>query len=118
MPARIATFYSYKGGVGRSFAVANIAVILAEWGNRVLIVDWDIEAPELNFYFPNSTFPRSAGVLDFLDGCRKDSPQAWSAYASRLALTGIEGEVYLMPASGESGNDYTSFVQQLDWDEL
>jgi len=118
MPARIVTFYSYKGGVGRSFALANIAVILVQWGNRVLVADWDIEAPGLNFYFPNFTLSRSAGVLDFLDDCGKDSPRAGSTYASRLQLTGIEGELYLMPASGEDGIDYTNFVQQLDWDEL
>jgi cellulose biosynthesis protein BcsQ len=118
MPARIATFYSYKGGVGRSFAVANIAVILAQWGNRVLAVDWDIEAPGLNFYFSGFSGPHAAGVLDFLDDCKKDSPRPWSTYASQLHVTGVEGELYLMPASGDSGTDYTNFVQQLDWDEL
>ena len=34
----IVTFYSYKGGVGRSMAMANIAVLLAQRGLRVLAV--------------------------------------------------------------------------------
>ena len=42
------TFYSYKGGVGRSMALANLAVLLArEHGHDVIVVDWDLEAPGL-----------------------------------------------------------------------
>ena len=47
----IATFYSYKGGVGRSMALANVAVLLARRGLRVLAVDWDLEAPGIENYF-------------------------------------------------------------------
>src|SRR5262245_11020937 len=47
----IITFYSYKGGVGRSMALANTAVILARRGKRVLVVDWDLEAPGIERYF-------------------------------------------------------------------
>ena len=36
---KIITFYSYKGGVGRTMAVANIAWILAANGKRVLVAD-------------------------------------------------------------------------------
>jgi tetratricopeptide (TPR) repeat protein/MinD-like ATPase involved in chromosome partitioning or flagellar assembly len=49
----IITFYSYKGGVGRTMALANVAVQLARKGNRVLMVDWDLEAPGLSNYFFN-----------------------------------------------------------------
>jgi cellulose biosynthesis protein BcsQ len=48
---RIATFYSYKGGTGRSMALANFAWILAASGKRVLAIDWDLEAPGLHRYF-------------------------------------------------------------------
>jgi hypothetical protein len=47
----IATFYSYKGGVGRTMALANVAVLLAKWGHKTLMVDWDLEAPGLEYYF-------------------------------------------------------------------
>jgi len=50
MTGTVVTFYSYKGGVGRSFALANIAVLLARWGHRVLTIDWDLEAPGLERY--------------------------------------------------------------------
>ncbi|MFG3293170.1 FxSxx-COOH system tetratricopeptide repeat protein [Streptomyces sp. NPDC048179] len=45
---RIITFYSYKGGTGRTMALANTAWILASAGNRVLVVDWDLDAPGLD----------------------------------------------------------------------
>src|SRR5881394_442944 len=50
----IISFYSYKGGTGRSMALANVACLLsnmkiAERG--VLMVDWDLEAPSLHQYF-------------------------------------------------------------------
>jgi MinD-like ATPase involved in chromosome partitioning or flagellar assembly len=51
MSGRIVTFYSYKGGSGRSMALANVAWILATHGKRVLAIDWDLEAPGLHRYF-------------------------------------------------------------------
>lgn len=42
---RMIGFYSYKGGVGRSMALAHCACELAFQGRKVLVVDWDLEAP-------------------------------------------------------------------------
>lgn len=50
-PNQIITFYSYKGGTGRSMALANFAWLLALSGNKVLVIDWDLEAPGLHRYF-------------------------------------------------------------------
>ncbi len=43
--AAFVTFYSFKGGVGRSMALINTAGILAGRGFRVLVIDLDLEAP-------------------------------------------------------------------------
>jgi cellulose biosynthesis protein BcsQ len=51
LPGRVITFYSYKGGTGRSMALANFAWVLAANGKRVLVIDWDLEAPGLHRYF-------------------------------------------------------------------
>src|SRR2546423_14252158 len=53
MPSKptIITFYSYKGDTGRSMALANVACLLARQGKRVLMIDWDLEAPGLHRYF-------------------------------------------------------------------
>jgi len=50
----IVTFYSWKGGVGRTLAVANTAVQLARSGRSVLMIDWDLEAPGLDRFFLRS----------------------------------------------------------------
>ncbi|WNZ08924.1 FxSxx-COOH system tetratricopeptide repeat protein [Streptomyces sp. 11x1] len=47
---RIVTFYSYKGGTGRTMALVNVGWIMASNGKRVLLVDWDLEAPGLHRY--------------------------------------------------------------------
>lgn len=70
---RIITFYSFKGGVGRTMALANCAYLLARNGYRVLAMDWDLEAPGLVYYFrgllDGENFRRakeSDGVLNLL----------------------------------------------------
>lgn len=48
----IITFYSYKGGTGRSMALANIACLIArDSQKKVLVIDWDLEAPGLHRFF-------------------------------------------------------------------
>jgi cellulose biosynthesis protein BcsQ len=52
--ATFVTFYSFKGGVGRSMALINTAGILAGRGFRVLVIDLDLEAPGLSYLDPNA----------------------------------------------------------------
>lgn len=67
---RIVTFYSYKGGTGRSMALAHAAWIMATRGYRVLAIDWDLEAPGLHRYFApfldDGRASSSDGLIDFL----------------------------------------------------
>jgi hypothetical protein len=66
---RIITFYSYKGGVGRTLALANVAWILASNGRRVLVIDWDLEAPGLQRFFRpflDESAAASPGLIDLL----------------------------------------------------
>lgn len=45
---QIFAFYSFKGGVGRSMAVLNLAYALVAKGRNVLVLDMDLEAPGLS----------------------------------------------------------------------
>ncbi|MDM0007480.1 AAA family ATPase [Variovorax sp. J22G73] len=70
---RIITFYSFKGGVGRTMALANVAFLAAMQGRRVLMMDWDLEAPGLGYYFrgqldaPEARALKEApGILDIV----------------------------------------------------
>ncbi len=65
----IYTFYSYKGGVGRSMALANVVEIFAQSGLKVLMIDWDLEAPGLERFFPTSVedeITDQPGLMDLL----------------------------------------------------
>ncbi|MEL7067522.1 MAG: hypothetical protein AAGN15_02580 [Cyanobacteria bacterium J06581_3] len=68
----IYTFYSYKGGVGRSMALANVAETLYQNGLRVLMIDFDLEAPGLGRFFLNSEHQdrdllNRLGLIDLLN---------------------------------------------------
>ncbi len=69
-PGEIITFYSYKGGAGRTMALANIAYWLAVYENKsVLSLDWDLEAPGLHRYFHLSKSDTSSlsGLIEFFE---------------------------------------------------
>lgn len=65
----VITFYSYKGGTGRTMALANIACLMGrQFGaaGRVLLIDWDLEAPGLHYYMqPPSA--QHAGVVELFE---------------------------------------------------
>ncbi len=67
-PGRIVSFYSFKGGVGRTMALANIAFLAAMNGLRVLVMDWDLEAPGLHHYFRGIMEPEDAARLKDASG--------------------------------------------------
>jgi hypothetical protein len=81
----IITFYSYKGGTGRSMVLANVGHILTaseSYGRaRVLLIDWDLEAPGLERFFGMnpSVKPSGPGLIDYLTDMaahyRREAPE-------------------------------------------
>lgn len=66
--SKVITFYSYKGGTGRSMSLANVAWIIASNGHTVLTIDWDLEAPGLHRYFaPFLDDPKLADTDGLID---------------------------------------------------
>src|SRR5262249_16742879 len=86
----IITFYSYKGGTGRSMALANVGYILASDRARaprgVLMIDWDLEAPGLHRYFSAPAAPKrggdesECGLIEFLESANS-AYGGWEAEA-------------------------------------
>jgi MinD-like ATPase involved in chromosome partitioning or flagellar assembly len=75
----IYTFYSYKGGVGRSMALANVAEILCNHGLRVVMIDWDLEAAGLENFFKAERTERDLvrsqiGLIDLLETYKRQFP--------------------------------------------
>ena len=115
----IATFYSFKGGVGRSMALANVAVELAKRGRRVLAVDFDLEAPGLDTFDilrPEGDVP---GIIDFVhDYLGSDRAPDVREFTSRLSDVGDrDGELWIMP-SGAQRTTYAAQFNEIDWAEL
>lgn len=92
----IITFYSYKGGTGRSMAVANIACLLShrvtDLSQRILVVDWDLEAPGLyRFFTPDSEQAGDAnhpGVLDYFYALQQLLSEKAELYEKIAAVEG------------------------------
>ncbi|PPK60996.1 CobQ/CobB/MinD/ParA family nucleotide binding protein [Actinokineospora auranticolor] len=115
MPGTVITFYSFKGGVGRSFALANIAVLLARWGNRVLCVDWDLEAPGLHHYFrPMMSGEPTSGVVDLVDDFLANRFRP-ADHTTRLSADGVTLDLI---AAGRDDVDYITRVQDLEWERF
>jgi tetratricopeptide (TPR) repeat protein len=135
----IITFYSYKGGTGRSMAVANVACLLskrlARTSQRVLVMDWDLEAPGLHRFFSAKSelpeYDRVPGVINYFDELRNFftkepgfykkaiGPEGWRTLDDHFPL-----EKYCIPdvvqgvdfmRAGLFGPDYAKLVGSFSW---
>lgn len=129
----IVTFYSYKGGTGRTMSVANTAWLLAGSGLRVLVVDWDLESPGLHRYFHpfllDKQLVSSPGVIDMIRDYASaamepghDDTDSWISehasvldYAVSLGWSFPDGGgIDLLPA-GQQDRSYARKVSTFDW---
>jgi hypothetical protein len=144
----IVTFYSYKGGVGRSMAVANIAVLMARVGLRVLVVDADLEAPGVESYLSRTALGMPErqdllsadelrarpGFIDMLYAYRErmadkslkpsDSFPTFEEYVTTLVREDqgeLPGSVSILTAGdreAEDGQRYSQRLNALNWTEF
>lgn len=92
---KIVTFYSFKGGVGRTTALTHVAWILALRGHKVVAVDLDLEAPGLSTALKLNPQP-SYGIVDYFYE-RSYLPEGVSP---NILITEIFGEVKISDAPG------------------
>jgi MinD-like ATPase involved in chromosome partitioning or flagellar assembly len=116
----IITFYSYKGGVGRSMALANVAVLSARRGNTVLAVDWDLEAPGLPRYFSSlTTMQEGSGLLPFLMRDRRNGGhESYQSFLSKVKDPQSEATFDVLPSGQESDAEYSRNLERFDWHEF
>ena len=94
----IYTFYSYKGGVGRSMALVNIAELMAQVGLNVLMVDWDLEAPGLEHFYPDKVddILENPGVIDMLLDYKDELEQLRPTLDEQLPFAVCDVDGYVM----------------------
>ncbi len=145
---RIITFYSYKGGTGRTMALANIACVLAREASSdggVLMIDWDFEAPGLPMYFQkkftnlygNENYAAEelrshCGLLDLF--CHLDElirvPQASNRIDEQVIqkiIDDLDLDTYIQETdisglslltAGSQGANYETLVKTFDWNNF
>ena len=110
----VATFYSFKGGVGRTMALVNAAVELAQRGRKVLVVDFDLEAPGLDTFDVLRPPAQAHGVIDFVAEYLStgQAPEV-ERFVSRSSV--VDG-LWIMPSGSQQR--YATSLGQIDWQDL
>ncbi|MFB9836273.1 FxSxx-COOH system tetratricopeptide repeat protein [Actinoallomurus acaciae] len=132
---QIVTFYSYKGGTGRTMALANVAWILAANGRRVLVADWDLESPGLHrFYAPflPTDVSDEPGVIDMVRAYEWAAMRNGDGAAADLAVSSAQVQQYAFSlnwefpngggldflSAGRQNTDYAATLSGLDWENF
>lgn len=114
----VVTFYSFKGGVGRTMSLVNVATQLALQGKKVLIVDFDLEAPGIPTFALTAPKQESSGMVEYVSQYRStgSAPNAIDyIYSAHKFDSG--GEILVMPAGLHNGS-YSSRLNLIDWQRL
>lgn len=115
----IVTFYSYKGGVGRSMALANVAFELAKRGKKILIVDWDLEAPGLEKYFSNYSIDNIGnGLLPLLLTVDKGFTPDYNEYLWTIHINSTTTISFLHSGREKDPNNYSIKLENFNWDNF
>lgn len=120
---QVITFYSYKGGVGRTLALANVAQRLAnDFGKTVAMIDFDLEAPGLHHKFEYGlTKPISRGLVDYIYEYSVNGRTETSIkpFASTIQKDHKKAKpIHIIPAGNTSSNDYWKKLAAINWHEL
>jgi tetratricopeptide (TPR) repeat protein len=114
----VVTFYSYKGGVGRTSALVNVAMRLARRGKRVFVIDFDLEAPGIDsFGLINPSRP-APGLVEYIAAFMQTgrAPNV-EDYVQRSSLPNANGKLFFM-SGGMKDDAYKAALGQLDWKVL
>ncbi|NLV25096.1 MAG: MinD/ParA family protein [Deltaproteobacteria bacterium] len=93
---RIISVHSFRGGTGKSNTAANLAALYAMEGQRVGVVDTDIQSPGIHVIFGLKEEQTPLSLNDYLWGrCTIEQ----TAYDVSAALDGnCQGSIYLIPS--------------------
>jgi MinD-like ATPase involved in chromosome partitioning or flagellar assembly len=107
--AKIISTHSFRGGTGKSNTTANLAVLVARAGNRVGVIDTDIQSPGIHVIFQLAESRVERALNDYLWGkCRIDEA-AYDVTAAAIGNFDPDSErprIFLIPSSinvGEIG---------------
>jgi tetratricopeptide (TPR) repeat protein len=124
---RTITFYSYKGGVGRTLALSDMAIKLSMLGKKVCILDFDLEAPGAHYKLTNYSVPtvteplQRKGLVDFIADCQTEAepPLSIDAYITKFEPRNKSREdIYMIKAGDMTQNEYWQKLRGLNWHSM
>jgi MinD-like ATPase involved in chromosome partitioning or flagellar assembly len=116
----VVTFYSYKGGVGRTTALITFANYYAyHHKKKVVILDFDFEAPGFTNYFDFSldALEKKNGVLEYIldKEASKETVDLLTDYMIEVSKEySGDGSIYVMPSGNLFGQEnLESYIEAL-----
>jgi hypothetical protein len=113
----VIVFYSFKGGLGRSTALAAFAILRAARGERVVVVDFDLDAPGVGRLLSADVEGTISpwGTIDYLVECAQgDVPLSDYSHACRRVAG--KGEIVVFPA-GQLDGEYADKLSRVDFEQ-
>jgi MinD-like ATPase involved in chromosome partitioning or flagellar assembly len=107
----VITFYSYKGGVGRTLLLSNIADFLSKLGKKIFILDFDLEAPGIHHKFKLNSV--SCGFVDFLIDYFSNGLKDKVKLSKYVKV--VNNNLYILPAGNSPSNEYAETLSHINW---
>ncbi|MCH8293531.1 AAA family ATPase [Candidatus Poribacteria bacterium] len=118
----IVSFYSFKGGVGRTTTVAAIALLLAQAGKRTLVLDLDLEAPGVGTLLLEGITLPDDGIVDYLVELRlsMSRPANLAIYVTVQNSPDLidEGELLRVMTAGKLNTNFVEKIARLDFENF
>lgn len=116
----VITFYSYKGGVGRSTLLSSYAIHYANQNKKVVVLDCDFEAPGFDNFFveDQSAIEYTNGLVEYFLDSESDKDLNLSEYYREVSkIYSGNGEIYVFSAGNLDTNPTsgTFFKSELDY---
>lgn len=103
---KILSIHSFRGGTGKSNTSANLAVLIAQAGHRVGVVDTDIHSPGIHVVFGQGAGNFTYALNDYLWGrCRIEQAalDVTQTAIGRVSDADDRPRIFLIPSSIKTG---------------
>ena len=112
--ARVVSVHSFRGGTGKSNVTANLATTIARQGQRVGIIDTDIQSPGIHVLFGLDEEAIDRSLNDYLWGnCPIDEAAPCYKPAREVVDVLHEGQLMLVFPVGREMEEMATAVARL-----
>lgn len=120
--SKVVTFYSFKGGLGRTTSLVLTALQLVRAGKKIVVVDFDLEAPGLSsILVPENKQYSNYGVVDYLlespiynkDDNNLDIDEYVYTIQNKELIGSAGGKLYVVPAASINEDNSDSYLEKM-----